>query len=401
MLESLDSLHLQIVLILTFGFLFASLLGYLSHRLKLSPLLGYLAAGYVIGPYSPGFVADLQISEQLAEIGIILMMFGVGLHLKIKDLLSVKKIAIPGALVQTLVTATVITALFRGMGWSLQAGIVLGLCVGVASTVVLMRALVDHDWVGSAQGYIAIGWLVLEDLLIVMALLLLPILALASANSEMSYQTLLVPIAASLAKFAILVLFIFTIGQRLVQFVLLKVVQTRSSELLTLTVLALTFGIATGSALVFGTSIALGALIAGMVIGRSEVRNQIATQALPMKDAFTVIFFLSVGMLFDPSILYKHFWMVALVIATILVIKPLAAFVIIRLFKYPVAVALTIAIALAQIGEFSFVLAEQAMQLKMIPEPGYDIIVASAFVSIALNPILFSVMKHLRVASRI
>lgn len=391
--EVLGSLHLHIVLLLTVGFVSASILGYFAYRIGSSPLLGYLAAGYLIGPYSPGFVADMRISEQLAEIGIILMMFGVGLHLKEKDLFAVKKIAIPGALSQTLVTTLLIAAFFCWLGWSIEAGIVMGLCIGVASTVVLMRLLVDNDLVGKQQGHIAIGWLVLEDLLIVVTLLLLPVLASSLHAGEVSGEELALPIVSALAKFTILVLFMFTVGRKLLKFALSKVVDTNSSELFTLAVLAMTFGIAVGSALLFGTSIALGALIAGMVIGRTEVRHQVAAHALPMKDAFMVIFFLSVGMLFDPSILVKHFGVVLVIIAAILIVKPLVAFIIVRLFKYPNEVAITIAIALAQIGEFSFILAEQSMQLKIIPEQAYDIIVASAFVSIALNPLLFKLFK--------
>lgn len=381
------SLHLQIVLILTVGFVFASVLGYASFRMKASPLLGYLVAGYLIGPFSPGYVADLKIAEQLAEIGIILMMFGVGLHLRQRDLISVGKIAIPGAVIQTIVTTFLGTILIYGLGWSLNSGIVVGLCVAVASTVVLVRLLTENNLLGTKQGHIAIGWLVFEDFMIVFALLLLPILA-PSVGGEVA-PDIGASIFIAIGKFALLLLIMFTIGRALVRVAIAKVVNTESSELLTLTVLAITFLIATGSALVFGTSIALGALIAGMVIGQTEVRQKVAANSLPMKDAFVVIFFLSVGMLFDPMAIVTNLSAFAVVLGLVLVIKPLIAFLAIRAFKYPTEMAVTVAIALAQIGEFSFILAEEAMNLKILPDHAYDIIVASAFISISINPILF------------
>ncbi len=386
---ALGPLNLKIVLILTVGFTFASLLGYISHRIRVSPLLGYLLAGYLIGPFSPGFVADLQISEQLAEIGIILMMFGVGIHLKAQDLISVKNVAIPGAIAQTALTTVFATIFLSFLGWTLASGLVVGLAIGVASTVVLMRLLSENGLLKTRQGHISVGWLVLEDLIIVLVLLLLPVLSAAEDHNGGSFAQILGAMGIAVAKFAFLVAFMFTLGRKAVKWILARILETQSVELLTLTVLALIFLIATGSTLIFGTSIALGALIAGMIIGQSELKHQAAASAVPMKDAFVVIFFLSVGMLFDPSAIVNNFAVFVGVLALILIIKPLIAYTIIRVFKYSNEIAVVVAIALAQVGEFSFILAEEAMKLKILPDNGYDIIVAGAFISISLNPILF------------
>jgi len=325
-------------------------------------------------------------------------MFGVGLHLKQSDLISVKNIAIPGAIGQALIATLVGVALVYSICWPVASGIVVGLSIGVASTVVLVRLLTDNNLVKTTQGHIAIGWLVFEDLMIVIALLLLPVLASSLTAEQISLRDIIGPVAIAVSKFALLLVVMFTVGRKLVKYLLSKVLQTDSPELLTLTVLALTFAIATGSALVFGTSIALGALIAGMVIGQTDVRHQVAAHAVPMKDAFVVIFFLSVGMLFNPATIVQHFAVFVGILCIILIVKPAVAFIIIRLFKYPTHVAITVAIALAQIGEFSFILAEEAMQLKILPENAYDIIVASAFVSISLNPVFFKMFnKRLKV----
>lgn len=381
--------NLKVVLILTFGFASASILGYLTQKARLSPILGYLLAGYIIGPYSPGYVADLMMSEQLAEIGVILMMFGVGLHFKWQDLVSVKSIAIPGAVIQTIV-ATIAGALFvNALGWGWGTGIVIGMAVGVASTVVLVRVLADNGVLNTPQGHIAVGWLIVEDILTVIVLLLLPTLALTLNGTQFSLFSLSTSLIIALSKFIFLAAFMFTLGHKFVTFALVKIARTRSHELFTVTILALTFVIAVASALVFGTSIALGAFIAGMVIGQTEVRHQAAANALPLKDAFVVIFFLSVGMLFNPFAIRDNFALFSGVLAIILLVKPLAAYFIVIALRYPIKTALTIAIALAQIGEFSFILAEEAMKLKILPDEGYDVIVACALVSISLNPLLF------------
>lgn len=392
---SIESLNLKIVIILTIGFTLASLLGYLTQRIKLSPILGYLLAGYMIGPYFPGFVADLQIAEQLAEVGVMLMMFGVGLHFKWEDLASVKNIAIPGAIIQTLV-AMAVAALFVHHIWgSWEVGIIIGLAIGVASTVVLVRLLGDNNLLNTLQGHIAVGWLIVEDILTVAVLILLPTIVALLTGSSISIQEILTALGVVLIKFAILAAIMFTLGRKFVSYALFKIARTRSPELFTLTVLALTFLIATGSALLFGASIALGAFIAGMVIGQTDVRHQASAYASPMKDVFVVIFFLSVGMLFNPLAIIKNFPLFLSILIIILVIKPLTAYFIVVLMRYPKTIALSIAFALAQIGEFSFILAEEAGKFHIFPDEAYDIIVACALISISINPLLFKALNYL------
>ncbi|WP_079989348.1 cation:proton antiporter [Candidatus Protochlamydia phocaeensis] len=393
---SAESYNLKILLILAVGFALASVLGYITQRLKLSPILGYLLAGYSIGPYSPGYVADVTISEQLAEIGVVLMLFNVGLHLKWKDLLKVKNVAIPGAIVQTAVSAIVGIGLVYAVGWSLASGVTIGLAIGVASTVVLVRVLTDNHLLNTIQGHIAVGWLIVEDILTVFVLVLIPVLASFFSGAHLSVFTVASSVVIIIAKFLLLILFMFTWGHKLVSLILMHVARLRSHELFTLTLLALTFVIATGSALVFGTSIALGAFIAGMIIGQTHVRHQASAHALPMKDAFSVIFFLSVGMIFNPAAILDHFAFFIGLIAIILVIKPLTAYLIVRGLHYPVPVALTIALALAQIGEFSFILCEEALKFHLLPDEGYDIIVSCALISISVNPLLFKGLNYFK-----
>lgn len=391
-----ESLNLKIVIILTIGFTLASLLGYLTQRMKLSPILGYLLAGYVIGPFFPGFVADRQLAEQLSEVGVMLMMFGVGLHFKWQDLMNVKNIAVPGAIGQTFV-ATVVASLFVHFIWgSWEIGVIIGLAIGVASTVVLVRVLADNNLLSTVEGHIAVGWLIVEDIFTVAVLILLPTLVAFLSGSSVSIQEIVVAVSLVLAKFFLLAAIMFTLGKKIVSYALFKIARTRSPELFTLAVLALTFLIATGSALLFGTSIALGAFIAGMVIGQTDVRHQASAYASPMKDAFVVIFFLSVGMLFNPMSIVENFLLFISILFVIMVIKPLTAFLIVILMRYPREIALTVAIALAQIGEFSFILAEEAGRYHIFPEEGYDIIVTCALISIALNPLLFRVFQYLK-----
>ncbi|MCE2982368.1 MAG: cation:proton antiporter [Parachlamydia sp.] len=383
------SYNLKILFILAIGFALASLMGFLSNRFKLSPILGYLLAGYAIGPYSPGYVADVALSEQLAEIGVVLMLFGVGLHLKWEELFSVKNIAIPGAIGQTLVSATCGTILVHAIGWPWEVGLIVGLAIGVASTVVLVRVLSDNRLLDTLEGHVAIGWLIVEDILTVLVLILLPTLASWSQGASISLAQFGGAVLWAVIKFAILTFIMFTFGKRIVASILIKVARTRSQELFTLTLLALTFVIATSSALIFGSSIALGAFIAGMVIGQTHVRHQALANSLPMKDAFAVIFFLTVGMIFNPIAIYENFLFFIGVLTIILIIKPLVAFLIVWVMRYPLRVALTISIALAQIGEFSFILGEEAIKFHLLPDEGYDVMVACALISIALNPLLF------------
>lgn len=390
--------NLKIVLILTFGFSIAGLLGYITQKAKLSPILGYLLGGYLIGPYSPGFVADLAVSEQLAEIGVILMMFGVGLHFKLRDLLDVKTIAIPGAIGQTF-SATVlgILLIYFYAGWSIEAGIILGLAIAVASTVVLVRVLSDNHLLKTPQGHAAVGWLIIEDLLTVLALLSIPILDSTSKGATLSLSYLGISIATILFKFILLVAIMFTFGKKIAEYFLMKVARTRLHELFTLAVMAIIFLIATGSTLLFGTSLALGAFIAGMVIGQTHVRHQALTNALPLTDVFVVIFFLSIGMLFNPTAIANNFFLFLGVLTIILIVKPLTAFFIVSILGYPFKTAITLAFALAQIGEFSFILSEEATRFNILPDDGYDIIVACALISISLNPLLFKLIDYLSI----
>lgn len=388
-----EVLNLKIVIILTIGFTFATIFGYLCYKLKLSPILGYLIAGYIIGPYSPGYVADMHLAEQLAEVGVILMLFGVGLHFKWKDLLQVRKIAIPGAFIQTLVATILGATLIYYIGWSIEAGIIFGLSIGVASTVVLVRMLNDYNLLDKPEGHVAVGWLIVEDIITVVALLLIPMFESSfkgdgfSANSVASLFFMIV------VKFSLLAIIVVKWGKKIVSFILSKTLLTHSNELFTLAILSVIFVIASASTLIFGTSIALGAFIAGMVIGQTAQSQQAAINAMPLKDTFTVIFFLSIGMLFDPLSILQHFPFFITVLGIILIAKPLTAFFITLLFHYPFKTALTVAVGLAQIGEFSFILSEGAMRIGILPDEGYDIIVACSLVSIAVNPLLFKIIQ--------
>lgn len=385
----LESYKFSIVILLTVGFGLASLLGYLSQYLKLSPILGYLVAGYIIGPYSPGFVAEAQVAEQLAEIGVILMMLGVGLHFRWEDLDSVKSIAITGAIIQLLGSTLLGTLLAYAIGWSITTGIILGVAIGVTSTVVMMRMLTDNNLINTQQGNIAVGWLVIEDICTVIFLLLLPSIALISQGEQLSISSIATSILFVLAKFIVLAFLMLILGQKAVSYILFKVARLRSHELLSLVILALTFIIATGSAYLFGTSIALGAFIAGMVIGHTAVRHQASVNSSTIRDAFVVIFFLSVGMIFNPLAIVDYPFLFVGVFFLIMIMKPLIAIAITLLMRYPFNTALIIGAALAQIGEFSFILAEEALKLNLLPDEGYDIIVACALLSISLNPLLF------------
>ena len=326
---------LEIVLLLTIGFALASILGVLAERVKLPAILGFLIAGYIIGPYSPGFVADLHIAEQLAEIGVILMLFAVGLHFRLQDLLNVKKIAIPGAIGQTAIASIIGAVFVYSIGWSFESGVILGLAISVASTVVLVRVLTENKLVNTLQGHIAIGWLIVEDLLTILMLVLLPILTQISPENPISNPSLLDTIFFSLIKFCLLAFLLFGWGYKVVKMLLTNVARLKSQELFTLSVLALTFLIATGSALLFDTSIALGAFLAGMVIGQTDLRHQALANSLPLKDVFAVIFFLSIGMLFDPSAIIQDPLLFFGLLFIILCIKPLSAFFIVRALKYP------------------------------------------------------------------
>lgn len=382
--------NIDLIMTLTGGLVAALALGLLTQRLGLSPIVGYLLAGIAVGPWTPGFVANHHLAEQMAEIGVILLMFGVGLHFHLKELLAVKRVAIPGAVGQSLIATVLAMAITHAMGWSWTAGIVFGLAISVASTVVLVRVLADNRELHTPTGHIAVGWLVVEDLFTVVALVLLPALFGPEAGDVAKLPTVL-GIAA--LKIGALVFLIFVIGGRVVPWFLERVAATRSRELFTLTVLVLALGIAVGSATVFGVSMALGAFLAGMIVGRSEFSQRAAAEALPMRDAFAVLFFVSVGMLLDPRALLEQPGLLFATLGIILIGKPLSAFIIVILLRYPLRSALAVSVALAQIGEFSFILAALAKDLKILDPAASNILVASSIVSITLNPLLFRLVK--------
>jgi monovalent cation:H+ antiporter-2, CPA2 family len=378
------------------GLVLAFALGFLANRLRLPPLVGYLLAGVAVGPHTPGFVADTGLALQLAEIGVILLMFGVGLHFSIKDLLVVRWIAVPGAVVQIAAATAIGTALAQLWGWSLSAGLLFGLALSVASTVVLLRALAERRALDSDNGRIAVGWLIVEDLAMVLTLVLLPSLTAslagdaAGAKFEVSWQALALPLAFTLAKVAVFVALILAIGRRLVPHILGVVARSGSRELFTLSVLAVALGIAYGSVELFGVSFALGAFFAGIALSESELSHQAAADMLPLQDAFAVLFFVSVGMLFDPSILMREPAAVLAVIVVIVLGKSLAALAIVLALGYPVGTAFVVSASLAQIGEFSFILAGLGVSLGLLPLEGKNLIIAGALLSITLNPFVFS-----------
>ncbi|PJI46255.1 MAG: Kef family K(+) transporter [Pseudomonas sp.] len=389
--------HTPLLTTLAVGFVLAFVLGALANRLRISPLVGYLLAGVLAGPFTPGYVADQALSTEIAELGVILLMFGVGLHFSLKDLLSVKAIAIPGAVVQIGVATLLGLGLAWMMGWNFGGGLVFGLALSVASTVVLLRALEQRQLIDTKRGRIAIGWLIVEDLAMVLTLVLLPALAGSlGGTSDGSDGGLLMPILLTLGKVAAFVAVMIFGGRRFVPWVLERVAKTGSRELFTLAVLAIALGIAYGSAVIFGVSFALGAFFAGMILNESELSHEAAENSLPLRDAFAVLFFVSVGMLFNPAILIHE---PLPVLATFLVIvfgKSVAAYVIVRLFGHPNSTALTIAASLAQIGEFSFILVGLGVTLNLLPEAGRDLVLAGAILSILVNPLLFIAIDRLQ-----
>ena len=372
--------------------------GLLARRLHLPPIVGYLLAGVAVGPFTPGFIADGELAEELAEIGVILLMFGVGIHFSIRDLLAVRGVAIPGAIGQIAVASALGTVLGLALGWSIGGAVVLGLALSVASTVVLLRALEERHELGTTQGRIAVGWLIVEDLFTVVVLVLLPTVApiLTGATSGgASPLAMAGSLAVALGSAALFAVVIVVVGTRAVPRLLVAVARDGSRELFTLGVLAIALGIAFASSAVFGVSLALGAFLAGVVVGESDVSHQAAADALPLRDAFAVLFFVSVGMLVDPAFLFAHPIEIAAVVALIVVAKSAAAFVIVVALGHPVRTALTVAAALAQIGEFSFILATLGVSLGVLPIEGFQLIVAGALISITINPALFATVGRL------
>ncbi|CAM8671468.1 MULTISPECIES: YbaL family putative K(+) efflux transporter [Sphingobium] len=386
--------HTPLIGTIVAGLVVAFIMGAIAHRLKLSPLVGYLVAGIMVGPFTPGFVADAGLANELAEIGVILLMFGVGLHFSLKDLLSVKNIAVPGALVQIAVATLLGMGLSHLMGWPLMGGIVFGLALSVASTVVLLRALQGGDLVETRRGRVAVGWLIVEDLVMVLALVLLPALAnvINSADAGGGAGALIAPLVGTLLKVAGFVALMLVVGRRVIPWALHWVVHTGSRELFRLAVLAIALGVAFGAAYAFDVSFALGAFFAGMILGETPLSRRATEETLPLRDAFAVLFFVSVGMLFNPAVLWEQPLPLLATVAIIVVGKSIAAYAIVRLFRYPNDTALTIAVSLAQIGEFSFILASLGTGLGVLPADARDLILAGAIVSIFLNPILFSLV---------
>ena len=383
----------------------AFILGIVANRLKLPPLVGYLIAGIFVGPHTPGFVADESLAAELSEIGVILLMFGVGLHFSLKDLLSVRAIAIPGALVQIAGATGLGLGLALLLGWGVGSGLLFGLALSVASTVVLIKALQDRHMIESERGRIAVGWLIVEDLAMVLALVLIPALATAAGGGDghsepdtmlRLIQSLLpfelgVPgiLAVTIVKVALFVGFMLVVGRRLIPLALHYTAHTGSRELFRLAVLAIALGVAAGAAYLFGVSLALGAFFAGMILSESELSHRAAEETLPLRDAFAVLFFVAVGMLFDPGILLREPLPILATVLIIMIGKSVLAFLIVMAFRMPIKTALIVAVSLAQVGEFSFILAELGVGLHLLPEAGRNLILAGAIISIILNPLAF------------
>ncbi|OPF62844.1 YbaL family putative K(+) efflux transporter [Hydrogenophaga sp. H7] len=380
----------------------AMVFGLLAARLKLPPLVGYLLAGIVVSPATPGFVADVGLAGQLAEIGVMLLMFGVGLHFSLADLMSVKKIAVPGAVVQIAVATALGGGVAMLWGWDLGAAIVFGLCLSVASTVVLLRALESKGLLKSVNGQIAVGWLVVEDLVMVMVLVLLP--ALAGVLKAHGGEAAVAPqageiwttVGITLAKVTAFVVLMLVVGRRLLPKLLWWVARTGSQELFTLGVVAIAVGVAFGAAMLFDVSFALGAFFAGMMMRESEFSHRAADESLPLRDAFAVLFFVSVGMLFEPAVVFQQPVKLLAVVAIVLIGKTVAAVALVLLFRYPLNTALTVGASLAQIGEFSFILAGLGVALELMPREGQSLVLAAALISIAANAALFSAVEPLR-----
>ena len=395
--------HTPLIGTIVVGLVLAFVLGAIANRLRVSPLVGYLLAGIAVGPHTPGFVADQAMANDLAEIGVILLMFGVGLHFSFRDLMGVRAIAVPGAGVQIGVATLMGLGLATLLGWKLGAGVVFGLALSIASTVVLLRALQERRLLNSSRGHIAVGWLVVEDIAMVLTLVLLPAVApFLDVSGDIapgfrpSPTDIVLTLGLTIAKVAAFVAIMMLVGRRLIPQILHYVAHSGSRELFRLSVLAIALGVAYGAAELFGVSFALGAFFAGMILSESQLSQQAAAESLPLRDAFAVLFFVSVGMLFDPTILLREALPVLATLLIIVIGKSVAALVIVILFRYPLGTALTISVSLAQIGEFSFILAGLGVNLGLLPERGRDLILAGALLSILLNPLLFAGLDWLK-----
>jgi CPA2 family monovalent cation:H+ antiporter-2 len=382
--------HTSLIAILVAGFGLAFIYGALAQRLRLSPLVGYLVAGIIAGPFTPGFVGDQTLAPQLAEIGVILLMFGVGLHFSLRDLLEVKSIAVPGAIAQIVFVSLLGWGLARWFGWNDGAGLVFGLALSVASTVVVLRALEDRRLLDTTRGRIAVGWLIVEDLVMVLVLVLLPAMVGMLKGEGGDSTQVLAALFKTLLKVGAFIALMLLVGRRVVPWILERVAGTGSRELFTLCVLAIALGVAFGSAELFGVSFALGAFFAGLLLNESEFSHEAANETLPLRDAFAVLFFVSVGMLFNPSILVERPLQVVATFAIVVFGNGIAAWTVARLLRKPGSTALLLAISLSQIGEFSFILAGLGVQLGVLPTAGQDLILAGALLSITFNPLLMA-----------
>ncbi|HEY4135225.1 MAG TPA: YbaL family putative K(+) efflux transporter [Alphaproteobacteria bacterium] len=387
--------HSPLVATIVIGLVLAFILGAIANRLRISPLVGYILAGVIVGPHTPGFVADQSLALELAEIGVILLMFGVGLHFSPKDLLAVKAIAIPGAIVQIGIATALGVGLALLIGWGVPAGIVFGLALSVASTVVLLRALEEKRLLETKRGQIAVGWLIVEDLAMVLALVLLPALAEFTKGGGATTESLLLTLAITIGKVIAFVAVMLIVGRKAIPWLLHQIAYTGSRELFRLAVLAIALGVAFGAAQLFDVSFALGAFFAGMMLSESELSHEAAAETLPLRDAFAVLFFVSIGMLFSPAILVDDAWAVLATVFIIMIGKSLAAYAIVKAFGHPTRTALVISASLAQIGEFSFILAGLGVGLGLMPERARDLILAGALFSILLNPLFFLLIDKL------
>ena len=398
---------LSLIKTIAAAFTAAWVLGIITQRLRLSPIVGYLLAGIAIGPHTPGMVGDVELAGQLAEIGVMLLMFGVGLHFHLGDLLAVKNVAIPGAVGQSAVATLLGLAVAAAFGWPLKSGLVLGMAMAVASTVVLIRVLTDNRLLDTTHGHVAIGWLIVEDILTVIVLVLIPALgeaphaaaaAAAAAGTAPAGGNVWIALGTAFLKLGVLVAILLVAGAKVIPWLMVRVARLRSRELFTLTILVMAIAVATASYYVFGASMALGAFLAGMVVGQSPVSHQAAADALPLRDAFAVLFFASVGMLFDPRFVVEHPGLLLAGLGIVMLGKPLAALLIVALIGYPARTALVVALGLAQIGEFSFILSQLGRDYGLLDAAGHNLLVACAIVSITLNPLLFRSMGRVESA---
>src|SRR3954471_11373063 len=382
--------HTPLVSTIVLGLVLAFALGVVAQRIRVSPLVGYLLAGIVIGPFTPGFIADQGLANELAEIGIILLMFGVGLQFSLDELLSVRAIAVPGAIAQIAVATALGVGLSWLLGWPLASGIVFGVALSVASTVVVLRNLQERRLLDTERGHIAVGWLVVEDLAVVLVLVFLPALVGLAQGEAVALSAVAIPLAITLGKFLTFIVLMWFVGRRVIPWLLHYVAHTGSRELFRLAVLAIALGVAYGAAILFDVSLALGAFFAGMILSESALSQRAAQETLPLRDAFAVLFFVSVGMLFNPSVILSHPLALLATLVIVIAAKSAVAYVVMRLFRHSESSALMIAASRAQAGEFSFILAGLGVTLGLLPPVGRDLILTAALISIVLTPFLFA-----------